>query len=84
MLRDAAAEVARLFSETPAISANAVEEHFRAMAEQRSVKIGAIAQGLRVSLTGRTATVGIFEIVHLLGPDEVATRISTALETIPA
>jgi glutamyl-tRNA synthetase len=55
------------------------EELLRRLAEDRSVKLGAIAQPLRVALTGQTASPGLFEILDILGPEKTLQRIDAAL-----
>jgi glutamyl-tRNA synthetase len=54
----------------------ATEQAVRAFAERRSAKLGAVAQPLRVALTGRTTSPGIFEVLALLGKAESLGRIA--------
>jgi glutamyl-tRNA synthetase len=56
-----------------------VEQALRAVAERLGVKPGALFQPLRVALTGRTVSAGIFESLALLGREESLTRIDAAL-----
>jgi glutamyl-tRNA synthetase len=56
----------------------AIEEAVRRFAEAESVKLGQVAQPLRVALTGSTASPGIFEVVAILGPAESRTRLLAA------
>ncbi len=46
--------------------------------------MGAFAQPLRVALTGRTFSPGIYEVMALLGKDLTLCRIDHALQNIPA
>jgi glutamyl-tRNA synthetase len=39
-----------------------------------------IAQAVRLALTGRTASPGLFEIMEILGPEEVHRRLQAALD----
>jgi glutamyl-tRNA synthetase len=39
-----------------------------------------LAQPVRVALTGKTASPGLFEIIHLLGREEALRRIQHAVE----
>jgi glutamyl-tRNA synthetase len=57
-------------------SAEAAESAIRSYAEQSSLKLGAIAQPLRVALTGRTTSPGIFDVLAVLGQDESVARLS--------
>ena len=47
----------------------------RGIAEERGVKAGAFMQSVRVSLTGRTVSPGLFETIELLGRAESLARI---------
>jgi len=48
----------------------------RAFAESKGAKLGAVAQPLRASLTGRTTSPGIFEVLIVLGKTESLARIA--------
>jgi glutamyl-tRNA synthetase len=56
----------------------ALEEAVRTFAETENVKLGQVAQPLRVALTGSTASPGIFEVLAVLGPAEAKTRLLAA------
>jgi glutamyl-tRNA synthetase len=53
----------------------ALEARVRELAEKDGVKLGDIAQPLRVAITGRTASPPIFEVLAVLGREEALTRI---------
>ena len=55
-----------------------LEEAVRHFAETEKVKLGQVAQPLRVALTGSTASPGIFEVVAILGPAETRKRLLAA------
>ena len=55
--------------------ASAIEQAVRGTAEARGVKAGAFMQAVRVSLTGRTVSPGLFETIELLGREESLARI---------
>ena len=59
-----------------------LEGVFKAVMEETGLKLGKIAQPVRVALTGKTASPGIFEIVAILGPDRVIKRLRQALSFI--
>ncbi len=48
----------------------------RAFAEANNLKLGAVAQPLRVALTGRTTSPGIFEVLAVLGREECLARLA--------
>ena len=52
--------------------------------EEDHLKMGKFAQPLRVALTGRTSSPGIYEVMELLGKDRTLKRIELALHRIPA
>ena len=51
----------------------------RAQAEAAGVKLGKLAQPLRAALTGSTASPGIFEVMAVLGREEVLARLADAV-----
>ena len=64
-----------------------LEDAFRAVMEKSGLKLGKIAQPVRVALTGRTASPGIFEIIAIIGKDKVLDRLKKAvayIEALPA
>ena len=68
-LRDALAAVTPWTAET-------TEAAMRAFAEAGQLKLGAVAQPLRVALTGRTTSPGIFDVLAILGRDECLARLA--------
>jgi len=56
-------------------TAEGAEAAVRAFAERSGAKLGAIAQPLRVALTGRTTSPGIFDVLAVLGKAESLARI---------
>jgi glutamyl-tRNA synthetase len=51
------------------------EAAMRNFAEQNNLKLGAVAQPLRVALTGRTTSPGIFDVLAVLGQEESLARL---------
>jgi glutamyl-tRNA synthetase len=62
----------------PIFNHEAIEDIFRAYAENNGLKLGAVAQPLRAALTGRAVSSPIFTAAALLGRDEVLRRIELA------
>jgi glutamyl-tRNA synthetase len=56
-------------------AAETTEAAMRAFAEANSLKLGAVAQPLRVALTGRTTSPGIFDVLAVLGRQECLARL---------
>lgn len=63
-------------------SREALEGAFLRVMEAEGIKLGKIAQPVRVALTGKTASPGIFEIVEILGKARVLARLRAAAATI--
>jgi glutamyl-tRNA synthetase len=61
-----------------------LETVFLAVMDETGLKLGKIAQPVRVALTGRTASPGIFEIIAILGKDRVIPRLQKAIQFIEA
>ncbi len=61
-----------------------LERLFRRLAEELDIKLGKIAQPVRVALTGVTASPGLFEIIDILGKETVIRRLEKALEFVKA
>lgn len=71
--------LATAFADTTADwSEKGVEDIVRRFAEAENVKLGQVAQPLRVALTGSTASPGIFEVLAILGPQETTARLLAA------
>ena len=56
-------------------SSETTETAMRNFAEANSLKLGAVAQPLRVALTGRTTSPGIFDVLAVLGRQECLARL---------
>jgi glutamyl-tRNA synthetase len=59
-----------------------LETALRQVAEDLDVKPGALFQPIRVAVTGRTVSVGIFETLALLGKEESLGRIDAAIAAL--
>ena len=59
-----------------------LEPLFNELMKNYNLKLGKIAQPLRVALTGKKESPGIFEVIALLGKDRVLKRLQKAIEYI--
>ena len=59
-----------------------VKSAFHHVMEKETVKLGKLAQPVRVAITGGTISPGIFETLSLLGKDRTIHRLDTALVKI--
>jgi glutamyl-tRNA synthetase len=76
---DARARLARLMPRLEALdrwNQAALEAAVRSFAESEGVKLGEVAQPLRVALTGSTVSPGIFDVMETLESAEVLGRIN--------
>jgi glutamyl-tRNA synthetase len=60
----------------------ALEQIFVALMEAFEIKLGKIAQPVRVALTGTSVSPGIFEIITVLGKERVVPRLEAAIAYI--
>jgi glutamyl-tRNA synthetase len=58
---------------------DAIEKTLRDLAESLEIKTGELFYPLRIAITGKTASPGLFETMLVLGKDKVLNRIQTAL-----
>ena len=59
-----------------------LEEYFRNLAEESGIKLKNIAQAVRIALTGKTVSPGLFEIIKVLGKERVEKRLKKAIDFI--
>jgi glutamyl-tRNA synthetase len=59
-----------------------LDDYIRSFAEKNSVAAAKIIHPLRLALTGRTASPGIFELIHTLGKEKVLRRLEKSLNYI--
>ena len=59
-----------------------LEDAFKFVMEKTELKLGKIAQPVRVALTGKTVSPGIFEIIEVLGKERTLARLNRAIEII--
>jgi glutamyl-tRNA synthetase len=85
-LKPAAVEALRLLvdqlDKLEDFSEENLETAFKAVMDQTGLKLGKIAQPVRVALTGKTASPGIFEVTAIIGKDKVMSRLQKAIRYI--
>ncbi len=57
----------------------AIEKAFLLLVEKHKIKLGALAQPVRVAITGGTASPGIFEVMEIVGKEKVLKRLSQVI-----
>jgi glutamyl-tRNA synthetase len=59
-----------------------LESVFVDFLEENKIKLAKIAQPLRVAITGKTASPGLFEVMEVLGKEKVSRRLTNAISHI--
>ncbi len=72
-------EVARRLEGLPEFSEAALNQLFHDLAAETGLKMVNLAQPVRLALTGRTASPGLYEIIDILGKPETLSRIDQAI-----
>jgi glutamyl-tRNA synthetase len=72
------------WAELPSFDVAALEASLRAVADERAVKAATLIHAVRVVLTGRTTSPGLFDVAALLGRDRTAARLASAIRLISA
>ncbi len=67
---------------TEGLGRESLETMFRELAEKTGLKLVKIAQPVRVALTGRSTSPGLFEVMEVLGEDMVLRRLGEAVTYI--
>jgi glutamyl-tRNA synthetase len=75
-------EVKELLATLDRFDAQEIEKVFIAIGEKLHIKLGNIAQPVRVALTGKTESPGIFEVIELVGKEKTMKRLDKAIRTI--
>lgn len=72
------------FEAFPTFSKREWEDCFKKLVEEEGMKMGQLAQPVRVALTGRTASPGLFEVMEVLGRDRTLFRLRKGIERASA
>ena len=59
-----------------------LEKVFKSIVEKHGIKLGALAQPVRVAMTGGTESPGIFEVLEVLGKEKTLKRLDKAINSI--
>jgi glutamyl-tRNA synthetase len=65
-----------------ALEHDSLESLFKKIAKEAELKLGKLAQPVRVALTGGTASPGIYEVILLLGKSTTLDRLKEAVSFI--
>lgn len=75
-------EIKEQLETLPEFTQKGLEKVFSQFIDEKRIKLGKIAQPLRVALTGSSASPGLFEVMEALGRQKVMKRIEKALAYI--
>jgi glutamyl-tRNA synthetase len=64
------------------VDERSLEEMFKEIVAQKNIKLGALAQAVRVALTGKSVSPGIYEVMRILGKEEVLKRLTRAIQKL--
>lgn len=59
-----------------------IEHELRSKADEMELKLGKFLQPIRIAVSGRTVTPGMFETLHALGRDESISRLENAISVL--
>jgi glutamyl-tRNA synthetase len=83
-MADHTAELARALASVSPFDEPHVENVVRQTAAGQGMKAGPLIHAVRVALTGKTASPGLFEVMTLLGREETLARINALLTFLAA
>jgi glutamyl-tRNA synthetase len=76
IIREIAARLTQLIE----VNEAALSQLFADLVQETGLKMVNLAQPVRVALTGKTASPGLYEIISILGRDETLQRLQNAIE----
>lgn len=80
--RDLLTELKDALNAVSDFSASSLETIFKAIVEKHGIKLGNLAQPVRVAITGGTESPGIFEVLEVLGRNKTVKRLERAIKSI--
>jgi len=80
--RDLLIEIKDSLTSTSDFSALEIEKAFRLITEKNNIKLGKLAQPVRVAVTGKTESPGIFEVLEVIGKGKTINRLDKAIKAI--
>jgi glutamyl-tRNA synthetase len=73
-------DLQEVISRLQEFTAPALEAAFESVVQAHGIKLGSLAQPVRVALTGNTASPGIFEVMEIMGKDKVMKRLTRVIK----
>jgi glutamyl-tRNA synthetase len=75
-------EVREALKETDDFTAAGIEKVFTSLVARLNTKLGSVAQPVRVSITGKAESPGIFEVLEIVGKEKTMKRLDKAIALI--
>jgi glutamyl-tRNA synthetase len=75
-------DVVDAFKRLDNFSAPEIEKVFGSLVAKHNIKLGNLAQPVRVAVTGKAESPGIFEVLEILGKEKVLKRLEEAIKEI--
>jgi glutamyl-tRNA synthetase len=75
-------DIKEAFEKLDPFVVSAIEKVFVSLVEKHNTKLGNIAQPVRVAITGKTESPGIFEVLEVIGKEKALKRLEKAIQTI--
>lgn len=60
-----------------------IESVFNTLVAEKGIKLGKLAQPVRVALTGGTVSPGIYDVIEVMGREKTTARLHAAIQQIP-
>lgn len=76
--------LADALSALPGFTESDIEGAFNDILDEKGLKLGKLAQPVRVALTGGTVSPGIFEMINAMGKEMTVTKMKAAMERMKA
>lgn len=76
------ANAAEVLSSLDVFSVEAIESRLRQSADDLELKLGKFLQPIRISVSGKTITPGMFETLEMLGREESVSRLLAAIDLL--
>ena len=77
--RDHLVALEQSFAALPDFDVVSTEAALRQVAAERGIKAGTLIHAVRVAVTGRTASPGLFEVLSLVGRERTHARLAHAI-----
>ena len=82
-IRPLLVELVKRLEAVSVFTALEMEVIFKNVMDEKGITLSKLAQPVRIALTGRTVSPGIYEVMEILGKDRSLQRLKKAIDLIP-